>query len=685
MTRYPRFLLACAVALICTPGTPRVGATQSVLYYRFTPIIVPQSSIAPVTLEVKTANSPSSVALALASTPGSPVPLVDDGSGADAVGGDGIFSVALSASDVLYDFAADDVNRNFVGYLRLYQNTTQVLQVNIFVDVITPDIPSVVIRGVSARVQYSDHLVNIVDPTFFPLQGLPLVFPTMQSAKTVAQVFYGHFPDVYDFLNIISEIPYPGAPGISRNAGHGIIQSNAANIGPGPQAGGPADWGSTGRLLGETQFPTPTFFDGASSKYLHELAHQWINFVDVSPLNLGRGGHWPLSDLASDIMGYAVAANPQGLRFDFDLVPSGSDYRLVPNHNPKVYSDLGLYLMGLAAPSEVGDHFVFDDQNQPVSSLLHGPVTIVSMPALISAMGLRAPVYAAAPSRFRVATILVSRDGLVSADAMRLYDHFSARAEGLNAVPTHEGFLKEMANPFAAATRGRGHLDHRVMHRVLVDASRDGGLWWAPQSGPFDPANAHQGKLLADYLRAHGYLVDELPRASTVTSVLLQPYDIVMRAGAVGAYAPAEIAAYQGYVQGGGRLLLLADHMANAPADGVAESFGIQFGGVTRGVNQMTRYLPHPITAGVGVLPYQVGSAVLKSPALARLVGSLSTTSFLDLNNNGTRDPAEPQGPNVLGVMSSGKGRIAFCGDVGLWESVPQPLVSNVFAWLEDS
>ena len=34
--------------------------------------------------------------------------------------------------------------------------------------------------------------------------------------------------------------------------------------------------------------------------------------------------------------------------------------------------------------------------------------------------------------------------------------------------------------------------------QILIDASRDGGAWWYPQAGPFDPDEYHQGKKLAD-------------------------------------------------------------------------------------------------------------------------------------------------------------------------------------------
>lgn len=91
----------------------------------------------------------------------------DNGSGGDMVAGDGIYTITLGAADVLHDFTPDDVNRNFVGYLHLYFGGTQQGQYNIFIDILTTNIPPVEINMVSSDVQYTEHLVNIVDPSFF--------------------------------------------------------------------------------------------------------------------------------------------------------------------------------------------------------------------------------------------------------------------------------------------------------------------------------------------------------------------------------------------------------------------------------------------------------------------------------------------------------------------------------------
>lgn len=219
--------------------------------------------------------------------------------------------------------------------------------------------------------------------------------------------------------------------------------------------------------------------------------------------------------------------------------------------------------------------------------------------------------------------------------------------------------------------------------RVLVDASRDGGVWWFPQVAPFSGTAHHQGRALADSLRAGGYVVEELPRPFTITGTLLRSYDIVIRANGFGTYSTAEVIAYRDFVENGGRLLLLSDHYLYAPPDGVALGFGIEFAGITRGENRITTFTVHPITVDVAPLPYMVGSGIVRQPTPAQIVARLSDASYLDLNKNSVRDSTDITAPAVLGVMSFGSGRIVFCGDTNLWEQVPQPLLNNVLTWLK--
>jgi hypothetical protein len=225
--------------------------------------------------------------------------------------------------------------------------------------------------------------------------------------------------------------------------------------------------------------------------------------------------------------------------------------------------------------------------------------------------------------------------------------------------------------------------DALARRRILVDASRDGGVWWFPQPGPFVDADPHQGHKLASYLRGLGHAVTELPRPTTITASLLAGYNLVIRIAGDGPYTPAELAAYQTWVADGGSLLLLSEYRRPPYAvDALAAHFGLQFHGVTRGDNLLSTFAAHPVTAGVTPLAYGVGSGITAHPPSATLIGWLSSASYLDLNDDGVKEKKEPAAPAVLGVMSHGNGKIVFCGDANLWLWVPLPLVSNTLHWL---
>src|SRR5688572_10900231 len=145
---------------------------------------------------------------------------------------------------------------------------------------------------------------------------------------------------------------------------------------------------------------------------------------------------------------------------------------------------------------------------------------------------------------------------------------------------------------------------------ILVDASRDGGVWWAPQAGSFSPDAPHQGKALADYLRSLAYTVKELPRGHQVTWADLKPYKRVIRAVGFGNYTQQEIAAYDSLLNQSASLLLLADHLQNSSNDNLSAHLGLHFIGSQTG--HITQLASHPTTAGVSTLPYIAGSIIVQ-------------------------------------------------------------------------
>ena len=247
------------------------------------------------------------------------------------------------------------------------------------------------------------------------------------------------------------------------------------------------------------------------------------------------------------------------------------------------------------------------------------------------------------------------------------------------------GLDREYCYPFGLESTATGQTGTATATKVrpgtsvLIDSSRDGGVWWFPQAGPFDPNAPHQGKAVADYLRSTGYAVTELPRPFEITTELLEQYSVVVRAGEFGSYTDSELDAYRAYVSSGGKLLLLhdSDHF-----DLLGPVFGLEFAGTTRGNMTVALAEPHPVTEGVPPFTYGVGSGLILVPASALILGHMAEGGFLDLNDNGALDEGEPPSPPVMGLMSFGQGRIVFAGDTNFLLWVPQPLTANILAWL---
>src|SRR6185436_4411128 len=99
--------------------------------------------------------------------------------------------------------------------------------------------------------------------------------------------------------------------------------------------------------------------------------------------------------------------------------------------NLTTFNLMELYLMGLAAPTEVPTYFVLNDQNQTVSSgqtLTAGEITLVTMNDVIAAKGARVPNSTNSQKLFRTATIILSEQ-LLDPYALSFYDYFTRRAE----------------------------------------------------------------------------------------------------------------------------------------------------------------------------------------------------------------------------------------------------------------
>jgi hypothetical protein len=219
-------------------------------------------------------------------------------------------------------------------------------------------------------------------------------------------------------------------------------------------------------------------------------------------------------------------------------------------------------------------------------------------------------------------------------------------------------------------------------NRILVDASKDGGVWWFPQGASgYNIEAYHQGQKLADYLRSQGFAVDELSIGAKVTTEVLSRYNKIIRACAITGYTNDEIAAYDGFLNRGSSLLLFQDHLKNFPNDLLSKHLGIEFAGA--GGTSVTVLSQHAITTGVTSIPYMVGSAIVnQDKSKMTILGTLGPDDYVDMNKNNMKDAGDVIAAPVMGILHHPKSKIFFMGDVNSVEQVPQPFTSNLVKWL---
>lgn len=203
--------------------------------------------------------------------------------------------------------------------------------------------------------------------------------------------------------------------------------------------------------------------------------------------------------------------------------------------------------------------------------------------------------------------------------------------------------------------------DANASGKIVVDASKDGGVWWCRPLGVvgFDPTKDHQGKRLADDLKARGWDVEEIASGEDITT-RLEGADIVIRADFYGQYKESEVSAYREYVAAGGNVLLLSGFVRDGEEnrDQVAAAFGIVFSKTVR-TKTITRWTPHPLTKDLDLLPYTIGSVVTKSPK------SKVPIAYLDKNQL------------VMGIVKIGKGKVIFVSTILPLLKSPQPFMSR--------
>lgn len=200
--------------------------------------------------------------------------------------------------------------------------------------------------------------------------------------------------------------------------------------------------------------------------------------------------------------------------------------------------------------------------------------------------------------------------------------------------------------------------------KVVIDASKDGGVWWSPQTEEawgLDPQKEHQGKRLADYLRSRGWQVTEIRRGESLADKL-NGASIVVRMNVFEPYNREEALVYKEFVTNGGKLLLVKGYVRQGEEDRdlVAMEFGIRFEGAIK-TPEIKRWSIHRLTKGLKPLPFKTGSVVTQSPK--------ETVPIAYLDNEQL----------VMGLVPCGKGRIIFLSTIFPLLEVHQPFTKRLF------
>ena len=441
--------------------------------YAFAPMVARSDRTEPLVLSTHiSGDRPDRVVLA--PLQGAEIDLRDDGLGADRTANDRVYSASVPASLAVDGLRPEDVHRKHVGYLDVYAGGRRTARINVLSQVWSPEMGLADPVRIDDAVQYSGHVVNVVDPAVL---AAGVARDYYAGPRTIVRKVLQSFADDADFASVVFNTNYVA------NRYHVNVSNFVKGIGMEVRDGS-AEYGSDGRLIGFNVFPAAGFFDAGGDGQSHEVGHQWVSQL-LTPLLFSGRPHWPLSSMASGLMGYNLAGGVGG-NFPCKLVPVANGVQLQPRDELLTFGELDLYVMGLLPASEVPDQLVFADQSAAAAISSCGatmPMSAfktVSIADVIATNGRREPGVAEAQRDYRLLVAVVS-DAPLSREEMAFYDFFAARADATTPHLVREGLRTGAGSPFNVATHGKARLSTPVPRLRKATADAPGaltGTWW---------------------------------------------------------------------------------------------------------------------------------------------------------------------------------------------------------------
>ena len=301
------------------------------------------------------------------------------------------------------------------------------------------NVPPTQVTRINANTQYASHVVNLVIPDFG--NGRLSAGDFGYDLAGAAKQFYRHFKDEYDSIAFVSRqlqlVPY--------GAFHRNVRNPIVGLGDLRVFDNSGSYGSASVLRSVEFYPSARF--ALTSTSTHQIGHQWVDYWDWSAVsgNVERAGHQPEAHTPLLYPGEVYSGAVLRVTRRVAAVNGGAAYAIEQTPSPALHHPTTLYRMGLIGPEAVPDLLVFEQQGQfdeenaatpAVGTSVESGVRAVHINDLMAKHGVRTGPVDRTWSRV---TVVVSRDGLLSADEMSYWNIFAARHAATEGVTSWHG------------------------------------------------------------------------------------------------------------------------------------------------------------------------------------------------------------------------------------------------------
>ena len=337
------------------------------------------------------------------------------------------------------------------GRLKIRTNNGDEFSNRIRLNMAPLNVPKSRVERIDDTTQYASHVVNLVIPGFG--NGRLTDYGDYR-LDMAARRFYEHFADEYDSIAFVAaETTVADYKAFARR-----VRQPVSGLGR-SLFDRSAEYGSAGILRTVEVYEGAVFATMETSH--HEIGHTWVDDWDWSALTGGvelydQTSHTPLLYPGEVFTGVLypyvrVARTEDGEGFVLEHTPA-----------PAALHPTTLYRMGLIGPESVPDLLLFENQRQGlrVGDRIDGGVRRVHINDIMAEHGRRSgPV----DSTWRRATVIVSRDELLSQAEMDFWNFFAARHAATEGVTTSKGVPS-----WYEATGGRARLHTDITPKTRV-------------------------------------------------------------------------------------------------------------------------------------------------------------------------------------------------------------------------